>query len=134
LPKALPYVSSADNFRSSIARAGRCLASQAILPLVHKRSISAPSGIRPPAVRFSDERQFKADQFSLVEPCCVTDLVEIVIFRGHPKNRHRWNSAARQLLGDLYASALINGISRPAEQPYLLPETTATAPFSSGPG
>jgi len=22
--------------------------------------------------------------------------------RGHPKNRHRWNSAARQLLGDLY--------------------------------
>ena len=60
--------------------------------------------------------QFKTHQFSLVEPSCVPDLVEIVVFRGHPKDRHGRSSAARQLLCDLNGGQrLINGIRRPAE-------------------
>ncbi len=70
---------------------------------------------------FPTGRQFKTDQFSLVEPSCMADFVEIVIFRGHPKNRHCGDSTARQLFGNLHgAERLINGISGPAEQPHLL--------------
>src|SRR5882762_841329 len=44
---------------------------------------------------FHGGRQLKTYQFPLFEPGRVTDLIEIVILRGHPKNRHGRNSTAR---------------------------------------
>ncbi len=50
------------------------------------------------------------------------NLVEIVIFRGHPKNRHGWNAVLRQFLCNLDGrQSLIDGVSRPAKQSHLLP-------------
>jgi hypothetical protein len=60
----------------------------------------------------------------------MADLIEIVVFRGHPKHRHRGNSAARQFLRDLHGrQGFLNGIRRPAEQPYLLSRNDSDSAF-----
>src|SRR5262249_13284171 len=75
--------------------------------------------------------QFKSLQISVLKPSGVAHFFEVVIFCGHPEYRHRRNSAARQLLGNLYCrQGLIDRIRWPAEEAYLLPRNHSNGAIS----